>query len=299
MLSRWRGLEAAFDDETISRMLKMHALRRSKMLAAIRRPDSARFEAGASGCRLPDGPSEIRPDTGQQTADSRPGRAGAERLRGGGPRDPAAPDHENGKDRSGGSGLLAVLDALRSTAGAGAAHRDPHLLGARRRRPRSTHVARGQTPPGTSTAPRPGMLTKLTSIVLGTCLIASAGCAHESETGAAVGAGAGGILGAAAGGVGWGLFGAAVGGLLGYGVGSQVEAENERRMTEAIAAGQPKTWTADQGHVYTVEPQQVFYDGGRPCRRYRLLAHVEGQPHEVYGTACQQPDGRWEAVNPG
>jgi surface antigen len=142
------------------------------------------------------------------------------------------------------------------------------------------------------------MLTKLNSIVLGTCLIASAGCASESGTGAAVGAGAGGIIGAATGGVGWGLFGAAVGGLLGYGVGHQVEAENERRMTEALAAGQPTTWEADHGHVYTVEPQQVYYDRGLPCRRYRLLAHVEGQPHEVYGTACQQPDGRWEAVNP-
>lgn len=142
------------------------------------------------------------------------------------------------------------------------------------------------------------MTTKLISILLGTCLIASAGCEHESATGATVGAGAGGIIGAATGGVGWGLFGAAVGGLLGYGVGHQVEAENERRMTEALAAGQPTTWSADQGHVYTVEPQQVFYDRGLPCRRYRLLAQVEGQPREVFGTACQQPDGRWEAVNP-
>lgn len=143
------------------------------------------------------------------------------------------------------------------------------------------------------------MTTKLISIVLGTCLIASAGCANESGTGAAVGAGAGGIIGAATGGVGWGLFGAAVGGLLGYGVGHQVEAENERRMSAALAEGQPTTWEADQGHVYTVEPQPVFYNQGLRCRRYRLLAHVDGQPREVFGTACQQPNGQWEAVNQG
>ncbi len=142
------------------------------------------------------------------------------------------------------------------------------------------------------------MTTKLISIVLGASLIAGIGCTSESGTGAAVGAGAGGILGAAAGGAGWGLFGAAVGGLLGYGVGSQVEAQNERRMTEALAAGQPTTWEADHGHVYTVEPQPIYYSQGLRCRRYRLLAHVEGQPREVFGTACQQPDGRWEAVNP-
>jgi surface antigen len=141
--------------------------------------------------------------------------------------------------------------------------------------------------------------TKLISLVLGASLMASAGCATESGTGAAVGAGAGGLIGAAAGGAGWGLFGAAVGGLLGYGVGREVEVENERRMTAALAAGQPATWAPDQGHVYTVEPQPLYYDQGLRCRRYRLLAHVEGQPREVYGTACQQPDGRWEAVNPG
>jgi surface antigen len=140
-------------------------------------------------------------------------------------------------------------------------------------------------------------MTKLISIVLGASLMASAGCATESGTGAAVGAGAGGIIGAATGGPGWGLFGAAVGGLLGYGVGRSVEVENERRMAAALAAGQPTTWASDQGHVYTVEPQQLYYNQGRQCRRFRLLAHVDGQPREVYGTACQQPDGQWEAAN--
>lgn len=141
------------------------------------------------------------------------------------------------------------------------------------------------------------MTTNLTSIVLGAALIAGAGCASESGTGAAVGAGAGGVIGTAAGGAGWGLFGAAVGGLLGYGVGHGVEVENERRMTAALAAGQPTTWQSDRGHMYTVEPAPMFYDRGRPCRRFRLLADVEGRPREVYGTACQQPDGRWVSVN--
>lgn len=157
----------------------------------------------------------------------------------------------------------------------------------------------GQAPAGMWTAPGHEMMTKLISIVLGASLIASAGCASESGTGAAVGAGAGGIIGAAAGGVGWGVLGAAVGGLLGYGVGHEVEVENERRMEAALAAGQPTTWSHDQGHVYTVEPQPMFYDRGLQCRRYRLLAQVDGQPREVHGTACQQPDGRWEAINQG
>jgi surface antigen len=141
------------------------------------------------------------------------------------------------------------------------------------------------------------MTTKLISIVFGASLIASAGCATESGTGAAVGAGAGGIIGTAAGGAGWGLLGAAAGGLLGYGVGRSVEVENERRMEDALAADRPTTWSSDQGHMYTVEPQPMYYNQGRQCRRYRLLAQVEGQPREVHGTACQRPDGQWEAVN--
>lgn len=150
---------------------------------------------------------------------------------------------------------------------------------------------------GTSTASRQAMTTKLMSIVLGASLIASAGCATESGTGAAVGAGAGGLIGAVAGGAGWGLFGAAVGGLLGYGVGRSVEANNEQRMAAALAANQPTTWTPDRGHVYTVEPQPVYYDQGRPCREFRVLAQVDGSPREVEGTACRQPDGRWAVVN--
>lgn len=152
------------------------------------------------------------------------------------------------------------------------------------------------SPAGTGTAPCPDMTTKLISIVLGASLFASAGCATESGTGAAVGAGAGGLIGAAAGGTGWGLFGAAVGGLLGYGVGRSVEVENERRMSAALAAGQPTTWVPDRGHVYTVEPQPIYYDQGLPCREFRLLAQVDGRPREVYGTACRRPDGRWEEV---
>jgi len=141
------------------------------------------------------------------------------------------------------------------------------------------------------------MTTKLMSIVLGASLIASAGCATESGTGAAIGAGAGGIIGTVAGGAGWGLFGAAVGGLLGYGVGRSVEIENERRMADALATSQPTTWTPDQGHAYTVEPQPIYYDQGRSCRKFRVLAQVDGRPREVYGTACRQPDGRWGVVN--
>src|SRR6185436_10201451 len=140
--------------------------------------------------------------------------------------------------------------------------------------------SRGRTllPAGTCAAPGLAMTTKLISIVIGASLIAGAGCATESGTGAAVGAGAGGIIGTAAGGAGWGLLGAAVGGLLGYGVGHSVEVEKERRMEAALAAGQPTTWASDQGRTYTVEPQPLYYNQGRQCRRFRLLAQVDGQP---------------------
>jgi hypothetical protein len=37
--------------------------------------------------------------------------------------------------------------------------------------------------------------------------------------------------------------------------------------------------------------QQTAY-----CREYTATAMVDGQPQQTVGTACQQPDGRWQIV---
>lgn len=141
------------------------------------------------------------------------------------------------------------------------------------------------------------MVTKLATVVLGASLIAGAGCATESGTGAAVGAIGGGVIGGALGGSTGLVLGAAAGGLLGYGVGRTVEEDNRRRMEYALEANRPVTWqNPDTGYRYTVVPTQTMYERGRPCREFRMEAEFREGPRDVYGTACRDPDGVWRVV---
>jgi len=55
-------------------------------------------------------------------------------------------------------------------------------------------------------------------------------------------------------------------------------------------------WNDDR-HQYAVTPQKITQDAnGRYCREYYMEADVQGQPQQVYGTACRQPDGSWQMV---
>jgi surface antigen len=38
-------------------------------------------------------------------------------------------------------------------------------------------------------------------------------------------------------------------------------------------------------------------DDGRYCREFTGTATVGGEPRQVYGRACRQPDGAWEIVS--
>jgi surface antigen len=142
------------------------------------------------------------------------------------------------------------------------------------------------------------MTKKVMSVFIGASLLAGA-CATPSGTGTAVGAGGGAIVGGLAGGPTGALIGGALGGIFGYGVGRSIEIENDRRMEAALAAqgAQPVTWqNPDSGNMYTVAPQPIYYDRGRPCREFSVLAQTQDGPREVYGTACQRAD-RWEVVS--
>jgi len=45
-------------------------------------------------------------------------------------------------------------------------------------------------------------------------------------------------------------------------------------------------------------PTRDFRDtAGRYCREYQRTAVIGGQQQQVYGTACQMPDGAWRIVN--
>lgn len=128
--------------------------------------------------------------------------------------------------------------------------------------------------------------------ILGASLITA--CATKGETGLAGGAVGGGLVGGAIGGTSGALIGAALGGAVGYGIGHQMDREDQRRMAFALEANRQQQWTNAQGNRYQMRPTGTFYDDGRECRRFTMLAEVDGQPEQMNGTACRQPDGSWD-----
>lgn len=136
-----------------------------------------------------------------------------------------------------------------------------------------------------------------------------AGCAnyqsHQEQTGMVIGGVLGGALGSQIG-AGHGrtaaiilgsLAGAAVGGAIG-----QSMAESDRRNTaqslESVRTGVPTSWrNPDTGYRYVVVPTRTYDLSGAPCRDYTVDAVIAGRQERVFGTACRQPDGSWQAVN--
>ncbi len=113
-----------------------------------------------------------------------------------------------------------------------------------------------------------------------------------------MGAVGGGIVGGALGGTTGALIGAAAGGIFGYSAGRAMEERDRRQIAYALEANQPMRWeNSDTGYQYEIEPRTTYVEGGRPCRQFRVLAEVNGQPQEMTGTACRQPDGSWKMLN--
>ncbi|MBE0617447.1 MAG: hypothetical protein IH608_05920, partial [Proteobacteria bacterium] len=59
----------------------------------------------------------------------------------------------------------------------------------------------------------------------------------------------------------------------------------------SVAWQNPDTRTA-----YEVTPLATYQEGDRYCREYTATARIAGEPQQIYGTACRQPDGSWELV---
>lgn len=68
---------------------------------------------------------------------------------------------------------------------------------------------------------------------------------------------------------------------------------------ERAPTGQRIVWdNPDLSTRYTLTPTRTYEtEQGRYCREYTSEALVGGQPQQVYGTACRQPDGSWEIID--
>ena len=112
--------------------------------------------------------------------------------------------------------------------------------------------------------------------------------------GSTIGSGNGKILAIAAGTI--------AGAIIGGSIGKNMDENDRTRMNRALdnnAVGQPTYWqNTNSGADYEVVPvKNVTYQGNQYCREYRTVAKIAGKRQQMYGTACRQPDGTWQAVS--
>jgi surface antigen len=134
------------------------------------------------------------------------------------------------------------------------------------------------------------------------------GCSGMGVDKQTVGAGVGGIIGGVAGShVGGGrgntaaiIAGTLAGAMMGGAIGKSMDATdrlNAQQALESSPSGQPISWrNPDSNAQYIVTPTSTHYrSDGSPCREYSTTAIIDGRKETVYGTACRQPDGTWQA----
>jgi surface antigen len=135
------------------------------------------------------------------------------------------------------------------------------------------------------------------------------GCAggpiRQQDAGMVIGGVMGGVLGTQIGGgrgrtaaiIAGTLVGAVVGGAVGRSM-DEVDRMKTAQTLETVRTGVPAQWhNPDTGAQYTVVPTNTWDTPTGPCREYTIDAVIGGKKEQVYGTACRQPDGSWQAQN--
>jgi surface antigen len=147
----------------------------------------------------------------------------------------------------------------------------------------------------------------VTALLAFFCSLALVGCQNMSnqDVGVLSGAVAGGLLGSTIGGGGGRVLaiaaGTIAGAVIGGSIGKSMDNTDRMRMNQALEnnrPGQPAYWrNRNSGTAYEVVPtRNVSVRGNEYCREYRTTANIDGRKQNVYGTACRQPDGSWQAV---
>lgn len=133
------------------------------------------------------------------------------------------------------------------------------------------------------------------------------GCESLSkrDTGTVLGGIAGGILGNQVGG-GSGrtaaiIVGTLAGAYIGGSIGQQMDDNDHYRSQQALESNpvnRTSSWrNPDSGNSYQVTPTRTYETASGPCREYTTEAVIDGRTETVYGTACRQSDGTWQAAN--
>jgi len=133
------------------------------------------------------------------------------------------------------------------------------------------------------------------------------GCESPTKrnTGAVIGGIAGGILGNQIGG-GSGrtvavIVGTLAGAYIGGTIGQQMDDNDHYQSQQALESNpvnRTSSWhNPDSGNSYQVTPTRTYETTSGPCREYTTEAVIDGRTETVYGTACRQSDGTWQAAS--
>lgn len=132
------------------------------------------------------------------------------------------------------------------------------------------------------------------------------GCQTTREQqGQVIGAIAGGVLGnqvgSGSGRTAATIAGTILGGYIGGNIGRKMD-DGDRyqaaQVLESTPTYQSSSWqNPDTRTRYSVTPTKTYYADERPCREYTTEAWIDGQRETLYGTACRQSDGSWQAAN--
>jgi len=148
----------------------------------------------------------------------------------------------------------------------------------------------------------------MTAFILLLISVSLASCSNmtKQDVGTLTGGVAGGLLGSQFGKGSGQLVAIAAGTLagayIGGAIGKSMDDTDRLKMNQALesnAVGQPAYWNNTKTDTkYEVVPtKNVTVDGNQYCREYRTVANIAGKKQQVYGTACRQPDGSWQAVS--
>lgn len=133
---------------------------------------------------------------------------------------------------------------------------------------------------------------------------------NKQQAGTLGGAVVGGVLASEVGGGSGRLWATGAGVLLGALVGSEIGASLDRadmiyaeravQTAHTAPIGETVSWNnPESGHKGSVTPVRDGYSqvSKSYCREYEQTVYIDGHEEVGYGTACQQPDGRWKVVN--
>lgn len=101
------------------------------------------------------------------------------------------------------------------------------------------------------------------------------------------------------------LGGMIAGGLIGGAIGNRMDAADRHEANratysalESAPSGRTTNWrNPDSGNSGTTTPIRTYQaQSGQYCREYEQTVTIGDETQAAYGTACRQPDGKWQVV---